>query len=74
MSNMAILRELKRGPLTNAQLAEATAEHSGSVARDCAKLIQSGRVVRADAARGRGTKATYALAPAATETAKGPRT
>lgn len=63
MSLMAVLHELKRGPMTNRQLAEATDDHSGSVARNCAKLIQTGRVVRLDAARGRGTRATYALAP-----------
>lgn len=61
MSRLAILRELKSGPMTNAQLGDAIGEHSGSVARDCAHLIKAGRVVRVDGAQGRGTKATYAL-------------
>lgn len=65
MSVRGILRELKRGPMTNAQLAEATDDHSGSVARYCAELIRSGRVARVDGARGRGTKAIYALTPPA---------
>jgi hypothetical protein len=57
-----ILRELRSGPKTNAELQEATYDHAGSVSRYAARLIASGRVKRIDGAAGRGTKAIYALA------------
>lgn len=62
-----ILRALRNGPMTNAELQEATYDHCGSVARYCAELIYSGRVVRIDGKRGRGSRAIYALAKARDE-------
>ena len=57
-----ILRALAAGPMTNAQLQEATCDHSGSVARTMAGLIAEGRARRVDGGSGRGTIAIYALA------------
>jgi hypothetical protein len=63
MSRLAILRRLKDGPATNRQLQEVCCDHGGAIARDCADLMKSGRVVRIDGRRGRGAgkEATYAL-------------
>jgi hypothetical protein len=61
MSVTSILSALRFGPRTNAQLQEAVTDHAGGVARDCAKLIQAGRVVRVDGGTGRGSTATYSL-------------
>lgn len=61
MAVSAILTALRFGPRTNAQLQEAVGDHNGAVARDCAKLIQAGRVVRVDGGVGRGSTATYSL-------------
>jgi predicted transcriptional regulator len=64
MSGQAdILLALESGPKTNAELQEATCDHCGSIGRYAAKLIASGRVIRVDGARGRGSKAVYALSP-----------
>lgn len=57
----AILDALKRGPKTNAELQELTYDHSGSVARYCARLISDGRIMRIDGHTGRGSIAIYAL-------------
>jgi len=64
MSTAAILRALRDGPATNAQLQERLCDHGGAIARDCAKLIVRGKVRRIDAAAGRGRAATYALTEA----------
>lgn len=61
LSVSSILRRLAQGPATNAELQDATEDHAGSVARDCAKLIRDGRVKRIDGGRGRGSRAVYAL-------------
>ncbi|NIJ07204.1 putative HTH transcriptional regulator [Sphingomonas vulcanisoli] len=61
MAISSILLALRDGPRTNAQLQQAVNDHGGAVARDCAKLIASGRVVRVGCG-GRGKRATYALA------------
>jgi hypothetical protein len=61
MSVPAILRALRRGPATNAELQELLCEHGGAIARDCAKLIHRGQVRHIDGATGRGRAATYAL-------------
>lgn len=55
-----ILAVLATGPKTNRELAEATYDHNGSVARTMAKLIASGRAVRINEG-GRGAPAIYAL-------------
>lgn len=57
-----ILRRLRAGPATNAELQDACEAHCGEVARDCSKLIHAGRIIRTDSASGRGTRATYAMA------------
>ncbi|MFL5900933.1 MAG: hypothetical protein ACJ75S_07005 [Solirubrobacterales bacterium] len=56
-----ILRALRNGPLTNAQLQELTCDHSGSIARYMARLIATKRARRIDGAKGRGRPAVYAL-------------
>lgn len=63
MSRQAIMRRLRDGPATNRELQEACFDHGGAIARDCAELIHSGRVVRIDgrSGRGAGKEATYAL-------------
>jgi len=61
MSTKAILRALRTGPATNAQLQDLVCDHGGAIARDCAKLIVRGKVRRIDSAAGRGRAATYAL-------------
>ena len=43
MSTAAILRALRDGPATNAQLQERLCDHGGAIARDCAKLIVRGK-------------------------------
>ena len=58
-----IVRALKAGPMTNAQLQEATCDHSGSISRYMAKLIREGRARRVDGAQGRGHPAIYELVP-----------
>jgi len=64
MSTQAILRALRQGPATNAELQERLCEHGGAIARDCARLIDRGEVRRIDASAGRGRAATYALTEA----------
>lgn len=61
MSGAAILRSLRHGPATNAELQEACCDHGGGIARDAAALIHAGRVRRIDGKKGRGTIAVYAL-------------
>jgi len=62
MSTAAILRALREGPATNAQLQELLCDHGGAIARDCRRLIERSQVRRVDGAAGRGRAATYALA------------
>jgi len=64
MSTAAILRALRQGPATNAQLQELLCDHGGAIARDCRKLIDRGQVRRIDGYAGRGRAATYALTEA----------
>jgi hypothetical protein len=61
VTQRAILIRLREGPATNAELQDAAIDHSGGVARDCAKLIAAGKVRRISGG-GRGHRATYALA------------
>ena len=56
-----IIRALRCGPKTNAELQELTYDHAGSISRYAARLIEMGTVIRIDGSKGRGTKATYAL-------------
>ena len=61
MNQGAILRRLREGPATNAELQDAVDDHSASVARTMAKLIAKGKALRIDGQSGRGRPATYAL-------------
>lgn len=61
MAAASIITALRAGPRTNAQIQDEVCDHSGGVARDCAKLIASGRVRRIDGGTGRGSIAVYAL-------------
>ena len=64
MSGTLIMRALKHGPMTTAQLADEVCDSPGGIARTCAALRRKGRIVRVDGqALGRGRKATYALTP-----------
>jgi predicted HTH transcriptional regulator len=56
-----IMRALRSGPMTNAQLQEATCDHSGSISRYMAALIKRGKARRVDGQTGRGTRAIYGL-------------
>jgi hypothetical protein len=61
MSVRAILRRLTHDPATNAELQDYAVDHSGGIARTCAKLIARGKVERINGASGRGSRAVYAL-------------
>ena len=62
MSTATILSRLKRGPATAEELAEYCSEPTGRVARTMAGLITAGKARRIDGRKGRGYRATYALA------------
>lgn len=62
MAQASILRALAERPMTARELADATLDHTGSVARYMSKLIETGRAKRIDGASGRGKKAVYAIA------------
>ena len=57
----AILRRLRKGPATNAQLQEACLDHSGGIARTISQMRALGLVRRVDGGSGRGSRAIYAL-------------
>jgi DNA-binding IclR family transcriptional regulator len=56
-----ILKALRDGPATNADLQADVGVRGPYIARTCARLIECGKVRRIDAERGRGTRAVYAL-------------
>lgn len=61
MATASIIAALRAGPRTNAQMQDDVCDHSGGIARDCAKLIAAGRVRRIDGGARRGSIAVYAL-------------
>jgi hypothetical protein len=62
VSYTGIIAALASGPKSTAQLLEVTGASSAYVSRDCARLIERGRIVRIDGTSGRGSRAVYALA------------